>query len=302
MVKALNDDDDPALEAGRGPGAEPDVPLSDDALLDLLDALAEGRGRVPAAELLGVNYRTLALCCDSRQVSRRMRRALVEFRDRGAGGGETGVGDGGGSPDAGVAALRQRVAEMEDENAELRELADDQARQLEVLTRRLAALEDSRRLGDAAEVVDAGIDADDAHGHNRADGVAEDWRPPRRRPGMPDAGVVTLEEQTDEEFAFGPAAPLVAEWREIRARMWNVSAVSRVDRAVATARRRELEAQMLGEYRLTLPPETYPLDDGRRADHVRWRRDALAEARRELRRAKRHRVLRQVATLGLWRK
>lgn len=43
-----------------------------------------------------------------------------------------------------------------------------------------------------------------------------DWRPPRRGHGMPDAGVVTLQEQPDEEHAFGPVAPLVAKWREIR--------------------------------------------------------------------------------------
>ena len=77
--------------------------------------------------------------------------------------------------------------------------------------------------------------------------------------------------------------------------------VSRVDRAQAAVRRWELEALMLGEYRLTLPPDTFPLDDGRRADHVRWRRDALAEARKELGRAKRARLLRRAVTLGLCR-
>ena len=113
--------------------------------------------------------------------------------------------------------------------------------------------------------------------------------------------MVTLEEQADEAHAFGPAAPLVSEWREIRARMWNVSAVSRVDRAVAAVRRWELEVEMLRDSHLTLPPETDPLDDGRRADHVRWREEALAEARRVLGRAKRARLLRRVITLGLWR-
>ncbi|MDE2843120.1 MAG: hypothetical protein OXN21_07040 [Chloroflexota bacterium] len=268
--------------------------------MDLLDALVEERGRVPAAQALGVNYRTLALCCDSREVSRRMRRALVEFRDRGgAGGGETGDGDGGGPPDGDPAVLRERVAELEEENAELRELADNRARQLELLTRRLAALEDSRQSGDAAEVVGVDADADDAHGHDRTDGVDQDWRPPRRRPGMPDAGVVTLEEQPDEEHAFGPAAALVAEWRRLRTA--GAQNVSRVDRAQATVRRWELEAAMIGEYHLTLPPDTYPLDGARRADYVRWRRDALAEARRELGKAKRKRLLRRVITLGLWR-
>ncbi|MXZ89868.1 MAG: hypothetical protein F4W95_10050 [Chloroflexi bacterium] len=229
-----------------------------------------------------------------------MRRALAEFREQGGDGrGETELTDGDGPPDGEVAALCQWVAELEEENAALRELTDDQARQLELLTRRLAALEDSRQSGDAAEVVGVDADADDAHGHDRTDGVDQDWRPPRRRPGMADAGVVTLEEQPDEEFAFGLAAPLVAEWRRLRTD--GRQGASRVDRAQAAVRRWELEAAMIGEYRLTLPPDTYPLDDAHRADHVRWRRDALAEAQGDLRRAKLARLLRRVITLGLWR-
>ena len=298
MVKALNHDDYDARQVERDPEMEPDPPLSDDALLDLLVALVEEQGRVPAAQVLGVNYRTLALCCDSRQVSLRMRRALEEFRERGGvGGGEAGDGDGDGPPDGGVVALRQRVSELEDENAELRELADAQARQLEELTRRFAALEGAGQTNDDGEVVDA--DDDETRDHEQGDSEAQDWRPPRRRPGMPDAGVVTLEEQPDAEHAFGPAAPLVAEWR--RMRLAGQTAGSRVDRAVAAVRRWVLEAEMLGDYRLTLPPDTYPLDDGRRADRVRWRRDALAEARLELRRAKLARLLRRVIMLGLWR-
>ena len=298
MVKPLNDDDDATLEVYQDSDVEPDTLLSDGPLLDLLDALVEERGRVPAAQALGVNYRTLALCCDSRQVSRRMRRALADFRDRGgSGAGETEGEDGDGPPDGDGAVLRQRVAELEDENAELRELADDQAGQLEVLTRRLATLEDGRQSDDSADVV--GVDADEKRRHHQVDGVAQDWKPPRRRPGMPDAGVVTLGEQPDEEHAFGLAAPLVAEWRQLR--IDGRQGASRVDRAQAAVRRWELEVAMIGEYRLTLPPDTYPLDDGRRADHVRWRRDALVEAQRELGRAKRARLLRRFLTMGMSR-
>ena len=76
---------------------------------------------------------------------------------------------------------------------------------------------------------------------------------------------------------------------------------SRVDRAQAAVRRWELEAEMLGELHLTLPLDTLPLDDARRADQALWRRDALVEARRELDRARRARWLRRVVTLGLWR-
>ena len=190
------------------------------------------------------------------------------------------------------------MAELEDENSEMRDLAGDQMHQLEELTRRLAALENDRQSGDASEVVGVDAGADDEHGHDLADGVDQDWRPSRCRPGMPDAGVVTLEEQPDEEHAFGPAAPLVAEWRQLRT--CGGQGASRVDRAQAAVRRWELEAEMLGAYRLTLPPDTYPLDDARRADHVRWRQDALAEAQRELRRARRARLLRWALTLGLW--
>ncbi len=306
MVKTVNDRDEPSCQVDGGPGPEPDATLSDGPLLDLLDALVEQRGRVPAARALGVNYRTLALCCDSRQVSLRMRRALLEFRDKsghGAGGeaegGEGGPGDVDGDnqrDDDGVA-LRRQVAELEDENSRLRELVDDQAHQLEELNRRLAALGDAGQTGDDGEGIDV-VEAD-VHDQDPGDSVDQDWRPPRRRPGMPDAGVVTLEEQPDEEFAFGPAAPLVDEWRRLRTGAG--LSVSRVDRAQAAVRRWELEARMLGDYRLTLPPDTYPLDDGRRADHVRWRRDALAEARKELGRAKRVRLLRRVLTLGVWR-
>ena len=94
MVKPVNDRDKPAIDVDHDPGAVPDAPLSDDLLLDLLDALVDGQGRVPAARVLGVNYRTLSHCCDTRQVSRRMRLALVEFHAaRGSVEAEEGIGD-----------------------------------------------------------------------------------------------------------------------------------------------------------------------------------------------------------------
>ncbi len=90
-------------------------------LLDPLDALVEERRRVAAADALEVNYCTMMNCYDSRQVSRRMRRALQEFRD--AGGAEAEVGDGDDvSTDSQVEALVERTAKLEEENRELREL------------------------------------------------------------------------------------------------------------------------------------------------------------------------------------
>ena len=266
----------------------------DDALLlDLLDALVSDRGRTAAARALGVNYRTMMTCYDSRRVSRRMRQALAEFRDATDAGDdvEQKVVDGDDAAGMESEFLEKRVEALEAENRALRETVESQAGQLEELGRRVAELEGTEQQADDTEAVDVDVGDD-------GDEQRRDWRPPRRRPGMPDAGVVTLEEQSDEEHAFGPAAPLVAEWRRLRARF--DTADSRVDRAKAAVRRWELEAEMLGEYHLTLPPETHPLDDARRVDHVRWRREALVEARRELGRAKRMRLLRRVVTVGLW--
>ncbi len=131
--------------------------------------------------------------------------------------------------------------------------------------------------------------ASEAEGEERTE-----WRPPRRDHGLPDAGVVTLEEQPDEERAFGPAAPLVSEWRGIRTGAGDSS--GRVDWANAAVRWWELEIALLEGFRLTLPPESEPLDPSRRDDHLRWRKEALAAARRDLAKA---RWLRRALTLGL---
>ena len=123
---------------------------------------------------------------------------------------------------------------------------------------RVAELQGAENVAENAGPVGVDHCRGDVHGRK------QDWRPPRSSPGLTEAGVVAQEEQPDEEHAFGPTA---------------------------------LVAELLGEYFLTLPPETYLLDDARCGNPVRWRRDALAEAQRELRRAKRARLLRRVITL-----
>ena len=255
------------------------APLSDQSLLDLLDALVEDRGKVAAARALGVNYRTMMNCYDSRRVSGRMRRALQECHDS-APGGDDALGK-----DGRAEALIERTAELEEENRELRELVEVQANQLEELERQVASVEDEELQQEEAERVET-----------------EDGRKPqpvhRREPGLPGAGVITLEEQPGEDDALGSAAPLVEEWRALR----NPAArrTNRVERAEAAVRRWELEVELLRDFHLTMPPEMERLDASRRADHIRWRLEALAEARQELARAKRIRVLRRILTLSLW--
>ncbi len=279
----MTDHDEPVADGANGSGDGVNVPLSDASLLDMLDSLVDDRGRVAAAEALGVNYRTLAICHDSRLVSPRMRRALEVYRDVVAGDGDDPDDEGASDIAERVVSLERRVAALEEE---LREVIESQAERSTRLERRAGAPEDEDRQQTEADASQADC------------GQSEEWRPPQRDHGLPDAGVVTLEERPDEEHAFGPAAALVAEWRELRS--GTGAEANRVDRAEAAARRWELEIAMIGDFRLALPPEATPLDASRREDHLRWRREALAQARRELAGVRRLRLLRRMLTLGIW--
>ena len=284
------DHEEPSVDGSKGAGDGmsiplSDAPLSDDPLLDLLDALVNDRGKVAAAEALGVNYRTMVTCHESRHVSRRMRKALAEFRDKRVDGGDA-QDDEAGDIVARVTALEERVAAMEEAYGALVETVEAQAKQLTELQRNVGGSEDG------AEEEKREPSKPDPVGDN--DGQRKEWRPPRRDHGLPDTGVVTVEEQPDEGHAFGPAVPLVQEWRGLRTGA--EASGGRVDRAKTAVRRWELEIAMLRDYGLTLPPETEPLDASRRENHLRWRRQALQAARRALSRA---RWLRRVLTLGL---
>ena len=278
------DANQPVTEDSKSSADGRNNPLSDSPLLDLLDGLVEQRGKVAAAETLGVNYRTMVACHESRHVSRRMRRALEEYRAVDVDGGDE-QGDGAGDIAEELVALKARVMALEEAHGALVETIEAQAKQLTELERRVEELEEGERQGTEANAF--GVDDDQRR----------EWRPPRRDHGLPDAGVVTLEEQPDEEHAFGPATPLVAEWRALRTAHETVG--SRIDRAWASVRRWELEVAMLGDFHLTLPPETEPLNASRREDHLRWRKEALTAA---LAKARRLRWFRRVLTLGLrWR-
>ena len=125
-----------------------DSPLPDESLLDLLDALVDSRGKVAAAEALGVNYRTMVTCYESRHVSRRMRKALRGFQD--AGGDDEGDGDGVVEDDRSV--LLKRAAELEKENRELLELVEAQGKRIVELERGVEGLvEGEQQWGEAGD-------------------------------------------------------------------------------------------------------------------------------------------------------
>ena len=118
------------------------------ALLALLDALVGCHGRVGAAEVLGVNYRTLRNPLDSRQLSRHLRQVLEKFGSSSPANGtpsavvnEADVGEGQ------EASLLQRVNELEVENKELMMVVEAQTAHLQELWRRVTSLEEGQWSG-----------------------------------------------------------------------------------------------------------------------------------------------------------
>ena len=113
--------------------------------------------------------------------------------------------------------------------------------------------------------------------------------------------VVTLKPVQDEEFDYGEAMPLVAEWRQAFAASLSRSE-GRVERARGWVRKCELELLLIGDHELTLPPSTYPWDESRRRDELYWGRASLAHARWESVQALFWRWVRRVLMVGLWRR
>jgi len=89
--------------------------------------------------------------------------------------------------------------------------------------------------------------------------------------------VVTPNPLPDDAAVYGEAAELVGEWRSLRA-----SHPATTGRPVRVEERMlELEIRLIDEFRLTLPPETFPWDRLSRTDQVHWRRRALKKVRRQ---------------------
>ena len=105
--------------------------------------------------------------------------------------------------------------------------------------------------------------------------------------------LVTLEPAEDDEEVFGEVWPLIAEWRELKAvhpdEGKGLSWLRTEERFLA------LEMALLEEHGLTLPPATFSLRGFDRNGNVNWRRTALFDTRRALKK----RELLHTLTFGL---
>ena len=254
-------------------------------LMALLQELERAHGRKEAAELLGVDRRTLDISLDEGVLTRRMRGALDKALQAGVG--------------SAAAEQRDRNDKLEDRLDALEALVEEQGKEMRVVRR---ALEDSIRAV-REEVAQAHRKLERTPAELRTEGSSDGEakangagpQPKRRmtlRREFPD--LVTLEPAEDDEDVFGEVWPLIVEWRELKATHPNEGKI--LSWLLTEERFLALELTLLEGHGLTLPPATFPLRGFDRNGQVNWRRTALFDTRRALRK----RELLHRLTFGLW--
>ncbi len=242
-------------------------------LMSLLQELERDNGRKKAAEMLGVDRRTLDASLDEGVLTRRIRGALEKALQSGVG---------------------SAAAEQRDRNDRLADRLEDLEGGFEELGKEV------RSNNRASEDRDRAVREEVAQGFRKVEktlagletgrGGQEDGanangagpQPGRRatlRREYPD--LVTLEPAEDDEDVFGEVWPLIVEWRELKAvhpdEGKSLSWLLTEERFLA------LELTLLEEHGLTLPPATFPLRGFDRNGQVNWRKTALSDTRRALR-------------------
>ena len=241
-------------------------------LMSLLQELERDNGRKKAAEMLGVDRRTLDASLDEGVLTRRIRGALEKALQSGVG--------------SAAAEQRDRNDLLADRLEDLEDVVEELGKEMRANNRasedRDRAIREEMAQGfrqlerEQAEQRTAG----DAGGGAKANGAGPQ---PRRRATLrreyPD--LVTLEPAEDDEDVFGEVWPLIVEWRELKVvhpdEGKSLSWLRTEERFLA------LELTLLEEHGLTLPPATFPLRGFDRNGQVNWRKTALSDTRRALR-------------------
>ena len=262
---------------------------------EFLRDLVRAEGRMEAAELLGVNYRTLVKAEESGEITGRMGDALELLLLRKSDDSEVG------RLRQAVGALEQRVVALEGDVASDRVAdaeGDEGSDGVDGDGQAEAQDEEDRgehETGQAQAEDEKGDDGAD-RSETRAAPPVDEPRPRKRwRPRRSDPEVVTETPDDDDVEVYGEAWPLVEEWRRMRdghpyegKSLWWLTTHERL---------LVLELAMLEEHGLTLPPETQALRGFGRRGQTSWRWKALADTRTALRKRK---LLRWVMP-WLWR-
>lgn len=257
-------------------------------LLALLNELVRDKGFKGASRILEIDHRTVADCFKAGKLSRRARSALERALQEGAG--------------SAAALQRERNMRLEERLSTAEKEVDSLAKELR---RRLTAIERnvaSIQAGDSKAPQPTGDPETEKSpnppGSRQPRSLT--WPPVRTVRTREYPELATMEPAPDDKEVFGSAWPAVLMWREIK----EVHPLKGKGLAwlVEEERLLEVELAMLEEHGLTLPPEKQPLRGFDRNGQINWRRTALAETRRAKRSQERLMNLRQLLTLGLWRK
>ena len=255
-------------------------------LMALLHELVREKGYKGAGRVLEIDPQTVTEAAKSGQLTRRVRQALERALQEGVG--------------SAAERQRRRNTELEGRIEALEkgfeELGKDLRRRMAGVEGEVASLKRDGAQGTGAGHAGAGPSPD---GSDEAEaGETRRGRKPPLKPSMrreyPD--LVTREPADDDEEIFGEAWPLVVEWRELKDAHPNQG--GGVAWLTAQERLLEVELALLEEHGMTLPPEKQPLRGLDRSGQTSWRRTALSDTRRELKKAE---LLSRV-TFGLWRK
>ena len=253
---------------------------------ELLRDLVRQEGRLEAAELLGVNYKTVARAIESGRITGRMNDALESFL-------------GSVNSDGEVRRQGERIGELE---ARMERLEGGLETLAKELRDGLGEIRDAVA-GKAEEVDDGRPQAQDGAEADPSETVdappvagLHAMKPFKERRLDPE--IVTEEPAGDDAEVYGAAWPLVEEWRRLRAghpdQGRSLSWLTTEERLLT------LELAMLEEHGLTLPPEKQPLRGFGRKGQTNWRRTALGDTKKALLRRQQLRWARRILTLGLW--
>ena len=287
-------------QAGDGSGADGvdvDVQrLREIKLMGFLRELERQQGRMEAASLLGVNYKTVARALDEDRVTGRVADALELLLGMGRDAGMEGLR-------REVGQLAERVAALEERGADVLPVAPLAGGGRDVVRGDADGGGDGGKPGGAQAEAKAKTGSAGAPGQPQSPPTAppvaglNPGRPARRRRVDPE--MVTREPADDDAEVYGDAWPLVQEWRKLKdrhpVRGSSLSWLEDQERLLI------LELAMFEEHELTVPPALQPVKGLARRDHTRWRWKALYRTQVSIRKRKLLRWVRRILTVGVWR-
>ena len=257
-------------------------------LMTLLQELVRDKGFKGAARVLELDQRTVAECARTGQLSRRVRQALERALQEGVGSAAARQRERNDRLESRVEALEKgREAHEKGYDA----LGKELRRRMAAVEGRVEALKSSEAQGTGAGHAGAGPSPSES-------GAPDAGRKPSSRPGVrreyPD--LVTREPEEDDEEVFGDAWPLIVEWRALKDAHPNDG--KSLAWLAAEERLRTVELALLEDHGMTLPPEKRPLRGFDRDGQTNWRRTALFDTRRAIRKRE---FLNRLSLGLLWR-